>query len=541
MNRFTPEIWKLRFRNQLNENILHHFINQGFQHAVSYLLDNHEIFDLCLDEDSAGNTPLMTMVFQNETDMALKMWEYMYDVDPLRLRGRIIYTNKSNKNILHLCTEYRQCQLLRAIVSIMQSQNIFREEIISAFNQPFPDGRKLFDMLLNQEVLVELFDIIGPENLDLNYVDMKGDNVLHRHAQMNYFEAIKKLFNGTKDFIFRNLIFQKNKNGNNPLMSAAISNSNQSLCFMMYKLVTQLSDAEAEELLHHKNNFGETLLSLVLQQQGTLLVPKTILLELEKSYHGSEKEVTKCFRKTLQSSLEVHKALANIEETYEKGIFKKIRIWMKVLVFSFLVPVIFMLVDMGTDTNLTVEYHNDYSFYNQTSYTNETTNVVPMALLQKCEGNQKTTSISFVNQNLTGCQIAENITFCEQICDLGCTQFFPLMDGGSDSRGFYSYPEELSPKAKFFYSIAFIIIPWIAYLIEFYYSEKFIAYIKVRATVTYIFYQLCSYQGNDTNSKSGKEGFTENQGTMQSHRNFHKNGLYLDHVALVAFLGEIQE
>ena len=41
IKRFEPETWKHPFRNQLNENILHHFITQGFQHAVSYLLDNH--------------------------------------------------------------------------------------------------------------------------------------------------------------------------------------------------------------------------------------------------------------------------------------------------------------------------------------------------------------------------------------------------------------------------------------------------------------------------------------------------------------------
>eukprot|EP00092_Neocalanus_flemingeri_P007968 GFUD01008596.1.p1 GENE.GFUD01008596.1~~GFUD01008596.1.p1 ORF type:complete len:1107 (-),score=154.31 GFUD01008596.1:37-3357(-) len=473
MEQYPPETWKLRFRNQLNENILHHFITQGFQYAVSYLLDNHEIFDLCLDENSAGNTPLMTMVSQTETDIALKMWDYMHEVDSLRLLGRIKYTNKSNKNILHLCTEHRQCQLLRAIVSIMQSQNIFREEIISAFNCPFPNGRRVFDMLQNQEVLVELLEIIGTENLDLDYVDIKGDNVLHRLAQMNYLEAIRKLLNGTKDFIFRNLIFQKNKNGNNPLMSAAVGNSNQSLCYMMHKLVTHLAANEKEDLLHWKNNFQETLLSLVLQQQGTLPVPQTILLELEKEYHGSEQEVTRCLRASLQSSLEVHKVLANIEETYPKGMFKKIRIWMKILLFSFLVPVIFMLVDIGTDTNLAVDYHNDY-FYNSTSCFNETTKMVNM----ECEEFKvETANFSFLNSNAQGCPLSETIASCEKVCNLACNQSLGLENEVVEPL-FYSYPEALSCKAKFFYCLFFILIPWFAYLIEFYYSEKFNSYIK---------------------------------------------------------------
>ena len=59
------------------------------------------MFNLCLDENSAGNTPLVTLVSQNETDMALKLWDYMYEVDCIRLLGRIKYRNKSNRNIMH--------------------------------------------------------------------------------------------------------------------------------------------------------------------------------------------------------------------------------------------------------------------------------------------------------------------------------------------------------------------------------------------------------------------------------------------------------
>ena len=203
--------------------------------------------------------------------------------------------------------------MLKAIVIIMEKHNFFREEIISAFNQPFPDGRKLFDMLMDENTLIELFAIIGTDKIDLDYVDKKEDNVLHRLAEKDYINAVRKLYDGMKDFAFRKLMFQKNLKGNNPLMSAAINNSNQTLCFLMYKLAAHLSDNEKDDLLHHRNTFGETLLSYVLQQQGTLPVPQTILLELEKGYHGSEKDVTRCFRETLQSSLEVHDALANME------------------------------------------------------------------------------------------------------------------------------------------------------------------------------------------------------------------------------------
>ena len=56
----------------------------------------------------------------------------------------------------------------------MKTQPVFKQEILYAFNESFPNGRKVFDRLLNEEVLVEVLVIMGPENLDLYYVDRKG-------------------------------------------------------------------------------------------------------------------------------------------------------------------------------------------------------------------------------------------------------------------------------------------------------------------------------------------------------------------------------
>ena len=224
-------------------------------------------------------------------------------------------------------------------------------------------------------------------------------------------------------------------------------------------------------MLHHKNNFGETLLGLVLRQQGTLLVPQTILLELEKSYHGNERDVTRCFRATLQPPLEVHKALTNIEETYEKGILKKIRIWAKVLIFASLVPAFFMLFDMGTDTNLVVDYYDDYMC--NTTECEAYENTTKELMTKTCEDSNEM-SISFVQNNSYTCASAENISICNQVCSQGCDQFFN-QTAETFYHPYYSYPDALSSKSKFFYSLTFIMIPWIAYLIEFYYSEIFLS------------------------------------------------------------------
>ena len=73
-------------------------------------------------------------------------------------------------------------------------------------------------------------------------------------------------------------------------------------------------------ILHHKNNYNQTLLSLVLKQNEILQVSKHILLGWEKINHkvveGGElddqeqrKAVTQCMKKNLKPSVEVQMVL----------------------------------------------------------------------------------------------------------------------------------------------------------------------------------------------------------------------------------------
>ena len=83
-------------------------------------------------------------------------------------------------------------------------------------------------------------------------------------------------------------------------------------------------------------------------------------------------------------------------------------------------------------------------------------------------------------------------------------------------------------------------IPWIAYLIEFYYSEKFESYIKVSHFAPYKLSNN-SYQGNDSHGKAEENGAGQTKGSFENLWHLREDDLYMDRMALVAVLGKVQE
>ena len=124
-----------------------------------------------------------------------------------------------------------------------------------------------------------------------------------------------------------------------------------------------------------------------------------------------------------------------------------------------------MLFDMGTDTNLVVDYYDDY-MCNTTNCLSEAYESTTNELMTKTCEDSNEMSISFVQNNSHTCASAANISICNQVCSPGCVQVFN-QTSELLYHPYFSYPDALSSKAKFFYSLTFIMISWIAYLIEF--------------------------------------------------------------------------
>ena len=74
-------------------------------------------------------------------------------------------------------------------------------------------------------------------------------------------------------------------------MHSAIMGSWKALELLLHFVsVFRLSQVDSattiDEILHHRNEYGNTLLSLVLQQQDSLQVAKVVLLRMENDFHS---------------------------------------------------------------------------------------------------------------------------------------------------------------------------------------------------------------------------------------------------------------
>ena len=116
--------------------------------------------------------------------------------------------------------------------------------------------------------------------------------------------------------------------------------------FLMFLFSTRhITTDEVERFLHQRNIFNETILSLVLQHESTMLLPQMLLLEKEKEIHQNigmngegghrkqaMKSLTTCLRNNDLRSTEVAKTIARVENSYEKTTCReKFKIFLLVL------------------------------------------------------------------------------------------------------------------------------------------------------------------------------------------------------------------
>ena len=204
-----------------------------------------------------------------------------------------------------------------------------------------------------------------------------------------------------------------------------------------------------EDILHSKNKYGSTLLSLVLQQGGKLEVSKHILLEWEKQAHQVEeedlktqevlqrkKELTRCMRDHLKASYEVQIALKEVNSSMKKKQTKMIFIWVNVFINCLLLPIALLLLDALPDIMLVESYRHDWHesrLWNKTMH----------------------------NQNFDTC----------------------TMDNCSSKMKFVCYPYKLERFPKFVYGLIFVLSPWIFYFSEYLHSEHFHQFQQVNSFI----------------------------------------------------------
>ena len=319
----------------------------------------------------------------------------------------------------------------KLLVSICKSDKITKESLHRALNEKTPDGRTALDICHDESTLLKVLEEVNITQVDFNYQDTnKGKNILHHLAKRNFSEAIKYLSIMLPKEEFRELIFtQSRSNNNNVLMTAATFGKDRALkCLLFFLASNKFKDdtgrssrycPTTNEILHTENNYGNTLLELALQHKDTMPVSINILLGMEKDYHfetGLElRDLRICFYEHLSSSGDVLEMLQNIEMTMPKSCGQRALIWANSFLKSFLVPAGLVALDILTDAQLVWEY-----------------------------------------QSMEEEELMKEWEMCTE---------------ETEKEKFICEPMKLGQRARVFYSLGFILWPFVYYIAEFFHSR----------------------------------------------------------------------
>ena len=348
---------------------------------------------------------------------------------------------QKEQNLLHACAIGKKNKLF---VKICLESGIDEDSITSALNSPNLDGFTPLYMCSVEGAVLQILDTF--DGLDLGHITKKGNNILHIYAKRNFVRCIKKIFKSIQhEERIEKMMRHQNVNGNNPLMSCVFKNSGEALNLLLCTLFTMHYEKQDGELLkdifHQRNTEEKTLLGLILEYQQGMSMHKIVALEMEKLCHEEDEgktatvtNLTQCLKTHVDASREVMDAIKDVEYSFAKTYFEKLMIWINLFISSFLIPFGVMMSDMSFDIILVVGY---VTYLLQTD-----DKVEPIQLQDVCSD-----ASNLIHQ----IKLKEELTH------------FLRLDR--------DIPNRLTGKPRFFYSSAFIVLPWIFYSIEFCHSR----------------------------------------------------------------------
>ena len=430
--------------NSCGENILHILIGEGYDAATNHVINafkREKISTLCFGIDRNESYPLLSALSKNsikDEKLLLKLWTIMVESKKKELIGTISRIDNRKNNIFHLCATFKQDNLFREVANLIWcEEKVIVGEVLRALFEANPDGKLPFHLCQSEDLIVDLLNKIQTHEKELG-IDMKtcfievktkkNNTCLNLFAKKNFKKVIDWVMDYMPDARLKMLIMETNGRGNNPPMVCAVYNRNDILKrFLMFLFSAKhVTKDEIWKFLHHRNGFDETILSLVLQHESTLLLPQMLLLDKEKEIHicKTKKEtmlaLTSCLKENDLRSSEVAITIKKADNSFKKvSTWEKFKAIISILAFTLAVPLTVQGMDMSFDALVVF-------------------------------GNW----IKFIEENNTIHK--RNTTFrFQKSCQ------FNVSDKLSH------IPEDLRYLPRFCYSISFIIVPWFFYLIEF--------------------------------------------------------------------------
>ena len=478
MKTYNKESWKsTSVIHGTEENLLHFFIAKKFEKALLEILGNEsiqeDIRELCFQSNAAQKIPLMTILSQEMEDAAMTLFKFMEKsgtnandeagVINQELESVLRQEDKRKDNIFHMCSSNAQNKLLLAIC---ESSVVSNRCIQDGLVEENSNGRTPLDLCKDEDTLLNIFSTFDHTTHKVTWTDNEGKNILHHYARMDFDRVIGDLIKKLPSVEIRDMILQgSSSNGSNVLMTAATHSSRKTLELLLYFLsVFQFIHVDngaidMDHILHHRNEYGNTLLSLVLQHKDALQVPKIVLLGMENEFHsrqGQGHDLTCCFHKNLKPSGDVLRAIQEVERSKKKGTVAVVWIWIQSFLKAFLIPVGIMTMDVLFDVFLVREYYHT----NQDCLT---------AQWIGCHSLSTFDTICGPNTTERAPQGDGMGFFCVQ--RNSCNELNTSQAVQLDGLNIFCIPLKLDARPRFLYSLGFVIWPWVYYVVEFLQSD----------------------------------------------------------------------
>ena len=450
--------------NSTGENLLQILSRIGYSNAVKHFIDNfHGVLNRSFDVEQF---PLVNAIphcgFDEET--LIDIWSKMIDANHPKFVDIIKSNAVSDQNIFHQCATYHKYKLFRRIADNIWANDEFLAKAIKfSLFQRRSDGRAPFHTLKDESTIMSILNTFSEfkdkettivksfgESLEHFIMEAteKNNNSLNIFAKKGFKRVIQWIMNFMKPSDIKDLLLHTNDVRNNAPMVCVVYNQGEILkTFLMWLFSTQhCTKEEIYEFLHQRNDYGETILSLVLQHENTMLVPQHLLLDKEREYHKeATKEntmfkLTSCLKKNDLRSGEVVTTIKRLDDSHENhsrwDMFKMI---LYIIATAFVVPIMIQGFDMWFDGWVVIRYGK--------------------LLADEKKHKERLTRSLLQPEFEPPPPIHLNET--QPLCHI------------DDFKTLLSYPEALSYWPIFNYSLSFIVIPWIFYLIEFFLSRYF--------------------------------------------------------------------
>ena len=456
IDQVDPETWKIKSKIEgRGDNLLHHFVNEGHRLSAIVLLtrDHPHVADLVFEKNAAGNTPLMSSLKQRMEPVSHKIWEVIL----LRGQAKIEEISSQLNQILQLCAQNEDNKLLLKILQGIHAQN--PQKVCELVFAKTTEGRTILDTCKDKDTLIQILKLLEIKTVEeeLLHCNNEEKNVLHHCARYDFHEVIFHLQIHLSANTFQKMIMQRSSEGNNAMMVSALHGNKRTLDILLRHAWTKVSTSTLYqnpfigEILHHENKFGETLPTLAFLQSENLQNANHSLLEMEKQYHGADRdsgilELKACFRKHLRPSRDVQKVLTDIENSLPiSSTIKTVAIWIKLFLTSLLIPVALFFFDMFFDAVLVYKYHDD-------------------------DDNQYRLCREYASGRLSNETVLPSNDATATLCEQSLILEMP----------FVCTPLALDNYSRFNYSLTFIISPWLFFFVEFCQSEYWQASRKVK-------------------------------------------------------------